>query len=246
MVRLHYSAAALCVAATMLAGCGGSQTLIGNPGAVPQGRTITQQAAHGKSWMLPEAKRDDLLYVTNTAGAADVFSYPAGKEVGAIVVAGEPMGACVDRAGNVWIARFRMTSVVEYAQGVAVDKNGKIYVAGGGVRTYTPDGEATTPTIAGGGVGIAVDGSGKIYVAGGTRNFVKIYTPKGKQTGPTITAGLDNPVSLAVAPNGKIFVVNFGTYLSGPWSVTSYKADGEQTTPTITNGIADPVGVAIH
>lgn len=45
-LRLHYGAAALCVAATLLAGCGGSQPLIGNPGAIPPGRAITQQAAH--------------------------------------------------------------------------------------------------------------------------------------------------------------------------------------------------------
>ncbi len=115
--RLSRYAAALCVAATMLAGCGGSQPLIGNPGAAPQGRAITQQAAQGKSWMLPEAKRDDLLYATDNAGFVHVFSYPAGKEVGTIVVAGDPLGACVDRAGNVWVARFRMTSVVEYAHG---------------------------------------------------------------------------------------------------------------------------------
>jgi hypothetical protein len=45
-LRLHYGGAALCVAATLLAGCGGSQPLIGNPGAIPPGRAITQQAAH--------------------------------------------------------------------------------------------------------------------------------------------------------------------------------------------------------
>jgi WD40 repeat protein len=170
-----------------------------------------------------------------------------------------PVGVAVDANGKIYVASNKNVStytpdgtpttptIAVYARGVAVDKNGKIYVAEGGVRTYTPDGKQTTPTIfPGGAVGVAVDGNGKIYVAGGTRNFVKIYNPKGKQTGPTITAGLDNPVSLAVDPNGKIFVVNFGTYLSGPWSITSYKADGEQTTPTITDGVADPVGVAIH
>ncbi len=46
MVRfLHYPAAALCIAATMLAGCGGSQPLIGNSGAMLQGRAIMRPYA---------------------------------------------------------------------------------------------------------------------------------------------------------------------------------------------------------
>jgi len=52
----------------MLAACGGSQTPIGAPGAMPQSRAIATHAQHGGSWMLPEAKGRDLLYVRGKSG----------------------------------------------------------------------------------------------------------------------------------------------------------------------------------
>jgi uncharacterized repeat protein (TIGR03803 family) len=57
-----------CVAAAMLAGCGGSQPPIATPGAVPQRSAITTSAGHGKSWMQPEqsslaqAKRYEVVH----------------------------------------------------------------------------------------------------------------------------------------------------------------------------------------
>lgn len=173
----------------------------------------------------------------------------------------KPVDVAVDANGKIYVASDDDVStytpagkpaeptIQAKASAVAVDKNGKIYVANNynGVSTYTPNGKPTQPTIAGAAAAVAVDKNGKIYVASGyLANRVRTYTPNGRRTTPTITTGLDNPVSLAVDPNGKIFVVNFGTYLSGPWSVTSYKANGEQTTPTITDGLTDPVSVAIH
>ena len=56
-----------CVAAAMLTGCGGSQPPIGAPGAMPQTSAIATHADRGKSWMLPEAKSQDLLYVSRNS-----------------------------------------------------------------------------------------------------------------------------------------------------------------------------------
>ena len=119
-MRFHYPAAALCVAATMLAGCGGSQPLIGNPGAMPQGRAITRQAARGKSWMLPEARRDALLYVSSNSGSntgVQVYTYPKGKLVGTLTGFQAAAGMCPDKDGNIWITNFNGTTIVEYAHG---------------------------------------------------------------------------------------------------------------------------------
>lgn len=152
-----------------------------------------------------------------------------------------PTGVAVDGNGKIYVAadgtlrtytrggKPTTPTIAGAGDEVAVDKNGKIYVGGrqGGVKTYTPDGTPTKPTIGIIAHAIAVDRNGKIYIAG--EIDVRTYTPEGKPTTPTIT-GLYNPVGLAVDPNGKIFVVNFGSYLSGPFSVTSYKPDGEQTT----------------
>ena len=86
---------------------------------------------------------------------------------------------------------------------MAVDANGKIYVAnygGGNVTTYNADGTQTTPTITAGlhnPTGVAVDANGTIYVSdwGGT---VTMYNKNGMQTGPTITEGLNTPRSIAL------------------------------------------------
>src|SRR5580700_2647739 len=64
-----------CVAAAMLAGCGGSQPPIGAPGAALQSSAIGTQVDHGGSWMAPEAKSEDLLYVGNTQGGPSGTGY---------------------------------------------------------------------------------------------------------------------------------------------------------------------------
>jgi len=92
-----------CVAVAMLAGCGGSQQPIGAPGAMPQTSALATHADRGKSWMLPEAKADDLLYISNVY-TVTVYSYPKGKHVGTLKGFYEPFGECSDSAGNVFIA----------------------------------------------------------------------------------------------------------------------------------------------
>src|SRR5580700_1818476 len=51
----------VCVAAGMLAGCGGPH--VGGPGILPPNGVSVSRAAHGRSWMLPEARSETLLYI---------------------------------------------------------------------------------------------------------------------------------------------------------------------------------------
>ncbi len=108
------------VAAALLAGCGGSQPPIGAPGAMPQSRAIAQQAARGKSWMLPEAKHEDLLYVSATNQyymyQTYVYAYKTQKLVGILSGVTDPAGLCVDASGNVFVAD-EPSEIVEYAHG---------------------------------------------------------------------------------------------------------------------------------
>lgn len=99
-----------CVAAAILAGCGGSQP-IGAPGAMPQSSQIAAHATRGGSWMLPEAKSSDLLYATGGCGGTCVVSYPDLKLVGSIPTSG--YANCSDTQGNVFLSQY--SSVVEYA-----------------------------------------------------------------------------------------------------------------------------------
>ena len=52
-------ALAMCAASVLVAGCGGSQA-VGPSGTMP--RSAIAQAPQGKSWMLPEAKSEVLIY----------------------------------------------------------------------------------------------------------------------------------------------------------------------------------------
>ena len=107
-----------CVAAALLAGCGGSQSPIAAPGAMTQSRAITTQAKRAGSWMIAAAKKDDLLYVSDDARSqVYVFSYPSGELVGTLTGFQNPEGECSDRSGNVWIVNFTPSEVIEYAHG---------------------------------------------------------------------------------------------------------------------------------
>ena len=104
-----------CVAAAMLAGCGGLHPPIGAPGAMPQTPAIAAHADRGGSWMLPEAKSEDLLYASGGCGGVCVLSYPDGKLVGTLSISGELGGNCSDAAGNVFITDDYQ--VLEYSHG---------------------------------------------------------------------------------------------------------------------------------
>lgn len=81
--------------------------------------TSLQTTTHGAdqgSRMLPEAKNEDLLYVSDSVkNKVSVFSYPGGKRVGTITGLYFPMGECVDPHGNIWIVNI--SKLVEYAHG---------------------------------------------------------------------------------------------------------------------------------
>ncbi len=127
-----------CAVAAMLAGCGAlplsqralsgvegkgqddMQPPIGAPGAMPQASAIAAHADHGKSWASPNAKRSNLLYVSDM-GTDEVsfLSYPAGTLQGKITDFGgaAPAGMCVDAKQDVWIALGNVSAIVEYAHG---------------------------------------------------------------------------------------------------------------------------------
>lgn len=114
------SLSALSITAALLAACGGSQPPIGAPGAIPQSRVIATHAARDVSWMLPEAKSEDLLYVTNYSYVS-VYSYPALKLIGTLNGFKSTVGDCIDGSGNVFITNHVYghgdTRIAEYAHG---------------------------------------------------------------------------------------------------------------------------------
>jgi hypothetical protein len=104
------------VAATMLVACTGSQLPIGAPGAIPQGHAIVTHADRSGSWMLPEAKGEDLLYVGGVS-VVTVYSYPQGKLEGVLHGFYRTEGECVDRKRDVYITNLGTNQIFEYAHG---------------------------------------------------------------------------------------------------------------------------------
>jgi hypothetical protein len=106
----------------LLAGCGGSQPPIGAPGAMPQRRAATTPANRAESWMLPEAKSEDLLYASNTSNEVFVYSYPTMVVVGELSLPQNAWGVCSDKQGHVFVTTMgsiskSVSTVYEYAHG---------------------------------------------------------------------------------------------------------------------------------
>ena len=103
---------ALAMGMALLAGCGASQPPIGAPGA--QASALASPAYRGESWVLPEAKSEDLLYVSSLTEVR-IHSYPSYKVVGVLGGFGYTTGLCSDRNGHVWVTDSRNSLISEYA-----------------------------------------------------------------------------------------------------------------------------------
>ncbi len=106
-------AASSCVAAALLAGCGGSQPPIATPGAMPQSPAIATHAARGTSWWSPAANGEDLLYVAKHTNVV-IYSYPSDKVIGKLTGFEYASGLCSDQRGDVWVTDSRKSQVSEY------------------------------------------------------------------------------------------------------------------------------------
>ncbi len=82
------------------------------------GNVVATHPDRGRSWMDPNARTSDLLYVSDE-GTDDVYvySWPQGKLKGTLTGFDFPQGECVDKAGNVFIVNATLSEVLEYAHG---------------------------------------------------------------------------------------------------------------------------------
>ena len=87
------------------------------PGLPPW--SVAATAAHpdrGRSWMAPDAKTNDLLYISsNLNGDVYVYSYPYDRLKGTVTGFSSPAGECVDKSGHVFITS--KSGILEYARG---------------------------------------------------------------------------------------------------------------------------------
>ncbi|HEY5426298.1 MAG TPA: hypothetical protein VIJ77_07100 [Candidatus Tumulicola sp.] len=74
------------------------------------------QSSAARSWMSPEGRGHDLLYVSDSgADRVSVYSYPGGKPLGELTGLTSPGGECVDKAGDVFVTEGKR--IREYAHG---------------------------------------------------------------------------------------------------------------------------------
>ena len=95
---------------------GGSQL---GPASVPISRIArTVDADYGRSWIAPDAKNNDLLYIAD-AGTNDVYvySWPEGKLKGTLTGFSEPEGECVDKVATFGSLTRLNSDILEYAHG---------------------------------------------------------------------------------------------------------------------------------
>jgi hypothetical protein len=112
----------VCACAAIFAGCNSGPQSALAPAFNQQGASSAARGVHpdrGRSWMSPDAKKDTLLYVSDSS-TYDVYAYslPAGKLVGTLTNENNPAGLCVDKSGDVFVTQlYGGGHVVEYAHG---------------------------------------------------------------------------------------------------------------------------------
>jgi hypothetical protein len=134
-MRAYRHVPAIFALAGILSGCaaggGGWQPSVSAPDA--------KNASHGSiggSWVLPEAKSQDLLYISDLIGqVVDIYTYHKHKLVGELTGFFNPEGLCVDKAGDVYVTNdtsYGVHQISEYAHGSTTalrtinDPNGRV------------------------------------------------------------------------------------------------------------------------
>jgi hypothetical protein len=216
------------VSIVVIAGCAGASQSSLSPVARTENRW---RVDHGSSWMSPEAKKADLLYVSDD-GTFDVYvySYPAGKLEGTLTGFHEPGGLCVDETGDIFITNTGDSSVLEYAHG------GTSPIATLADSGQKPQGCSVDPTTG----NLAVTSvSGTAYESGN----VAIY--KGATGEPTsyTDPNIYYYYFCAYGPNGNLYVDGESYSFSGSAFARLDPSSGKFKVITLDQPIGYPGGV---
>ncbi len=194
----------LCFGVAMLAGCGGSRPGLMPPGAAtepgspPFARLAASMLARPderRSWMSPDAKKRDLLYVSDdTTYDVYVFSYPKGKLVGTLTGFSAPGGLCADSRGDVFVPNVFKSTIEEFAHG----GTSPIATLGDAPHSFpnSCDVNRTNGDLAVGNNASGLDGEG--------RGAIAIY--RGAAGTPSFHKAMYHPYSCGYDSAGNLFV----------------------------------------
>lgn len=156
-------------------------------------------------------------------------------------ITGCPVGAAYARQyaeGGITLALKAKYEGFQSPTGIAVDKNGNLYVSnwsGGTVTKVDTDGKHSV--FAGGmgaPAGLAFDNHGMLYISDYSKNVIYKVTPDGKKS--TFAQGFRTPTGIAFDKAGGLLVTNRA-------SGEIVKVDASGRAELVTGGLGTPVGV---
>ncbi|MBV9056465.1 MAG: hypothetical protein JO351_07485 [Candidatus Eremiobacteraeota bacterium] len=161
--------------------------------------TPVRHRSHGKSWMAPREKPDNLLYIANSyAATVDVYSWRLLKQVGSLTGFSTPYTMCVDKAQDVYVADFGNGNIVEYAHGGTSP-----------IKTLT---QTYGPAI-----GCSVDPtSGNLAVSIFNGSGTVLIYPNGSGTPTAYTANLTSVWPPSYDSSGNLFVEGYDNVSGAP------------------------------
>lgn len=172
----------------LLVACGGSQTPIGMPGAVPQNRATATQVGDGPVLDAAGSRATSELLVADYPSST-VLIYPAGVRHPA------PIGKISDGVLNPY--------------NIAVDQHGTLYVQNGNntITEYRKDQKTVSKTLTEAGAkltctSLTVGSDGTVYSA----DYGEVFEFAGGSTTPTMTLSVPYAVGLALDSKNNLFV----------------------------------------
>jgi hypothetical protein len=222
-----------CVAAAMLAGCGGSQPPIGAPGAMPRVSSETRGVLKPSSVVPTYKVSGPLLYVANYGlNITPLTIYDAN--------ASNPKPIATISNG------------IDNSRGICIDGSGTLYVTNspnsgtGWVAVYAL-GQTRPLRVITKGIDYpgycAIDASGNLWVANIGGVDVTEYLKGSTKPHATITKGLTYPIGIAIDHAGNLYVSNYRPY--SVQNIQVYAPGSKSPSRTITDGVAFPDGIAV-
>jgi hypothetical protein len=106
--------------AVLLTGCASSGAVLrqAQDDIRQPGDDVPAPGGAAKSWMSPDAKDQNLIYVSDSSTyGVYAYSFPDGRLVGTLTNQNNPAGLCTDGVGDVFVTQLYGHQILEYAHG---------------------------------------------------------------------------------------------------------------------------------